>query len=184
MLPRKRVNKLKLVDTEDNKAEGEKKIKKKLDLAINKSPKNVNIKKLDNKEVGDEKKIYMDFEPLLCKEYKLKGYCGYGDTCKFIHSRDDYINDRKLTKKHWKNSQQEEKKENPKAVVVVKRTDVCGLCKKTFDEDIKKKVIQLDCKHVFCKECFMEQLKLSKMECPECGIDSKGSMKPYKFDDK
>ncbi|KAL6931681.1 uncharacterized protein HGUI_00920 [Hanseniaspora guilliermondii] len=180
MFQKKRVNKLKLVDVSEDKAKKDNKNKKKLDLAINNRSKNVTIKPPTRSDIANNKKIYMDYEPLLCKEYKLKGYCGYGDTCKFIHSRDDYINENKLTKKHWKNSQ-ESKEEERKVDVVIKKSDLCGVCKVPFDSDSTKKLIQLVCKHVFCKSCFMERLKNKKMECPECGSDSKGSMKPYRF---
>ena len=27
---------------------------------------------------------------MLCKDYKETGYCGFGDTCKFMHDRSDY----------------------------------------------------------------------------------------------
>lgn len=180
MFQKKRVSKLKLVDITDDKVKTDNKIKKKLDLSLSKPSKNVNIKQPNSSDVVDNKKIYMDYEPLLCKEYKLKGYCGYGDTCKFIHSRDDYINENKLTKKHWKNSQ-ENKVEEKKVEVVLKKSDLCGVCKLSFDSDLSKKFIQLICQHVFCKSCFMERLKMNKMDCPECGHDSKGTMKPYKF---
>lgn len=180
MFQKKRVNKLKLVDISDDKVKTDNKIKKKLDLTLNKPSKNVSIKPSTSSDTADNKKIYMDYEPLLCKEYKLKGYCGYGDTCKFIHSRDDYINENKLTKKHWKNSQ-ENKEEDKKIDVVVNNSDLCKVCKVPFESDPSKKLIQLVCQHVFCKSCFMEQLKLNKMECPECGHDSKGTMRPYKF---
>lgn len=184
MLQKKRVNKFKLIDTPDEKVKDQKKLKRKLDLVVNNPSKNVTIKNLEDNKVSDEKKIYMDFEPLLCKEFKLKGYCGYGDTCKFIHSRDDYINENKLTKKHWKKSQEEKKKDDPVEKVVVTKSDNCGICKTPFEADESKKLIQLNCQHIFCRSCFMEQLKQNKMDCPECGIDSKGSMKPYKFTDK
>ena len=31
-----------------------------------------------------------DYKPDICKDYKETGYCGYGDSCKFIHDRSDY----------------------------------------------------------------------------------------------
>lgn len=31
-----------------------------------------------------------DYKPDICKDYKETGYCGFGDSCKFIHDRGDY----------------------------------------------------------------------------------------------
>ena len=33
-----------------------------------------------------------DFQPDVCKDYKETGWCGFGDTCKFLHDRSDYMN--------------------------------------------------------------------------------------------
>jgi len=30
-----------------------------------------------------------DYQPDICKDYKKTGYCGYGDSCKFMHDRGD-----------------------------------------------------------------------------------------------
>lgn len=125
-----------------------------------------------------EKKIYMDYEPLLCKEYKLKGYCGYGDTCKFIHSRDDYINDRKLVRKHWKKSIEAK---DDKTQLEVNVIDKCLLCNEAFGGINSKKLVQLRCKHVFCKDCFLDSLKNNDTKCKSCGAESNGIMKPFKF---
>lgn len=125
-----------------------------------------------------EKKIYMDYEPLLCKEYKLKGYCGYGDTCKFIHSRDDYINDRKLVRKHWKKTIETKSDKKDSEVNVNTK---CPLCNEGFDDISDKKLVQLECKHVFCKTCFLDSLKKNDTKCKSCGVESKGTMKPFKL---
>lgn len=34
--------------------------------------------------------IRVDYQPDVCKDYKETGYCGYGDSCKFMHDRGDY----------------------------------------------------------------------------------------------
>ncbi len=34
--------------------------------------------------------VRFDYQPDICKDYKETGYCGYGDSCKFIHDRGDY----------------------------------------------------------------------------------------------
>jgi len=31
-----------------------------------------------------------DFAPDVCKDYKQTGFCGFGDSCKFLHAREDY----------------------------------------------------------------------------------------------
>ena len=31
-----------------------------------------------------------DYQPDICKDYKETGYCGYVDSCKFMHDRGDY----------------------------------------------------------------------------------------------
>ncbi|EZG78146.1 putative zinc finger protein [Gregarina niphandrodes] len=32
----------------------------------------------------------VDYNPELCKDYNETGYCGFGDTCKFLHDRYNY----------------------------------------------------------------------------------------------
>ena len=34
--------------------------------------------------------VRFDYQPDICKDYKETGYCGYGDSCKFMHDRGDY----------------------------------------------------------------------------------------------
>ena len=31
-----------------------------------------------------------DYAPDICKDYKETGFCGFGDSCKFMHDRSDY----------------------------------------------------------------------------------------------
>jgi RING finger protein 113A len=33
----------------------------------------------------------VDYQPDVCKSYKETGFCGYGDSCKFMHDRGDYL---------------------------------------------------------------------------------------------
>lgn len=197
MFQKKKVNKLKLTSSSNNKEVTSSNTKnetqkRKLELSLNNTDslkKNTEINNdkdsLVNKS-DNEKKIYMDYEPLLCKEFKLKGYCGYGDTCKFIHSRDDYINDKKLVRKHWKKSLEDEaKNHNDKElkdeIDTVSIADKCLLCDKQFETIDDQKFVQLQCKHVFCKKCFLNSLKNENQNCKNCGTDSKGIMKPFKF---
>lgn len=41
-----------------------------------------------------------DYQPDICKDYKETGYCGYGDSCKFMHDRGDYKSGWQL-EKEW-----------------------------------------------------------------------------------
>lgn len=45
-----------------------------------------------------------DYQPDICKDYKETGYCGFGDTCKFLHDRSDYKSGWQL-EKEWEESQ-------------------------------------------------------------------------------
>ncbi|KEH19406.1 zinc finger C-x8-C-x5-C-x3-H type protein [Medicago truncatula] len=42
----------------------------------------------------------IDYQPDLCKDFKETGYCGYGDSCKFLHDRTDYKSGWQL-EKEW-----------------------------------------------------------------------------------
>ncbi|NXM65017.1 R113A protein, partial [Illadopsis cleaveri] len=34
--------------------------------------------------------VHWDYQPDICKDYKETGFCGFGDSCKFLHDRSDY----------------------------------------------------------------------------------------------
>ncbi|XP_019522090.1 PREDICTED: RING finger protein 113A-like, partial [Hipposideros armiger] len=34
--------------------------------------------------------VCWDYQPDICKDYKETGFCGFGDSCKFLHDRSDY----------------------------------------------------------------------------------------------
>lgn len=34
--------------------------------------------------------VRWDYQPDVCKDYKETGFCGFGDSCKFMHDRSDY----------------------------------------------------------------------------------------------
>ena len=55
----------------------------------------------------------MDLQPDVCKDWKQMAYCGYGDTCKFLHDRGDFKNSVQI-EKEWVESlkKQQEKLKN------------------------------------------------------------------------
>ncbi|XP_065628384.1 zinc finger CCCH domain-containing protein 1-like [Quercus suber] len=46
-----------------------------------------------------------DYQPDICKDYKETGYCGYGDSCKFMHDRGDYKSGWQM-EKEWDESRE------------------------------------------------------------------------------
>ncbi|CAF1319981.1 unnamed protein product [Rotaria sordida] len=45
--------------------------------------------------------VRWDYQPDICKDYKETGYCGFGDSCKFLHDRSDYKHGWQL-EQEWK----------------------------------------------------------------------------------
>ena len=50
-----------------------------------------------------------DYQPDVCKDYKQTGYCGFGDSCKFLHAREDYKGGHEL-EKEWEEEQRKKRK--------------------------------------------------------------------------
>lgn len=53
-----------------------------------------------------------DYQPNICKDYKETGYCGYGDSCKFLHDRGDYKSGWQLDRE-WDALKASKKREGP-----------------------------------------------------------------------
>lgn len=49
--------------------------------------------------------VRFDYQPDICKDYKETGFCGFGDSCKFLHDRSDY-------KSGWQLEREWEEKQN------------------------------------------------------------------------
>ncbi|KAL6940761.1 hypothetical protein ACO0QE_004677 [Hanseniaspora vineae] len=110
--------------------------------------------------------VLMDYQPDVCKDYKLTGFCGYGDSCKFIHSRDDFIKGTR-TNIDWKTGQPRSTQLQSKDI-----PSKCAICKKDYS-----KPIRTSCKHYFCQKCFLQRLEETP-ECFVCGKNTQGVMKP------
>lgn len=115
----------------------------------------------------------MDYQPDVCKDYKETGYCGFGDSCKFLHDRGDYKSSFELEKeweeqmaaKKRKSLHKEEEEEQQQKEEL---PTICGICNQPFVEPVKTK-----CKHFFCEKCVIKEIK-----CPTCG-ESTGSSFSY-----
>ena len=126
-----------------------------------------------------------DFAPDVCKDYKQTGFCGFGDSCKFLHAREDYAQGWQLDR-DW-----EIKKKNPNAKTHYKTLDnaanplrpkggetegdevdkelekipfACVICKKEYKNPIVTK-----CAHYFCEACAIERYRKKNPSCAICG---------------
>ncbi|XP_062154101.1 zinc finger CCCH domain-containing protein 1-like isoform X2 [Alnus glutinosa] len=98
-----------------------------------------------------------DYQPDICKDYKETGYCGYGDSCKFMHDRGDYKSGWQI-EKEWEEAEKARKRNLALGVDDVDDGGVdpgdeddddslpfaCFICRQPFVDPVLTK-----CKHYF-----------------------------------
>jgi RING finger protein 113A len=113
----------------------------------------------------------MDYQPDVCKDYKLTGYCGYGDSCIFLHDRTDYKAGWQIDRE-WEQEQRRLKeageKDDGEEMVKDDLPFACLICKKDFNRPVVTK-----CGHYFCEQCAMKRFK-STPKCFACGSNTFG----------
>ncbi|TQD83210.1 hypothetical protein C1H46_031239 [Malus baccata] len=122
-----------------------------------------------------------DYQPDICKDYKETGYCGYGDSCKFMHDRGDY-------KSGWQMEREwEEAEKTRKRNLALGQDDVdqceddddddeedgslpfaCFICRKPFVDPVVTK-----CNHYFCEHCALKHHSKNK-KCFVCNKPTLG----------
>eukprot|EP00929_Paragymnodinium_shiwhaense_P041770 TRINITY_DN21694_c0_g1_i1.p1 TRINITY_DN21694_c0_g1~~TRINITY_DN21694_c0_g1_i1.p1 ORF type:complete len:350 (-),score=89.58 TRINITY_DN21694_c0_g1_i1:124-1173(-) len=133
----------------------------------------------------------------ICKDYKETGYCGYGDSCKYLHDRSDYKQGYEL-EKEWEAKQKkiEEAKRKRWEKRMQKRAALgndaaagdsspsessdsddetpkaCPACNEAW-EDCKSTPITTVCGHYFCEDCAMSNFARSSL-CMTCGTNTNG----------
>ncbi|XP_006418415.2 zinc finger CCCH domain-containing protein 1 [Eutrema salsugineum] len=122
-----------------------------------------------------------DYQPDICKDYKETGYCGYGDSCKFLHDRGDYKPGWQI-EKEWEEAEKVRKRN--KAMGVEDEDDddadnnsdededalpfACFICREPFVDPVVTK-----CKHYFCEHCALKHHTKNK-KCFVCNQPTLG----------
>jgi len=122
-----------------------------------------------------------DYEPSVCKDYKETGYCGYGDSCKFLHDRGDYKMGWQL-EAEWQQKQARIAARKRGEIVSDSDSDyeikdseddevpfACHICRDSFTKPMRTK-----CNHFFCQKCIVDHY-LKIPTCPVCGRVLDGS---------
>ncbi|KAK5174543.1 RNA-splicing factor [Saxophila tyrrhenica] len=122
-----------------------------------------------------------DFAPDVCKDYKQTGFCGFGDSCKFLHAREDYkqgwqldkewekVGSKNTTSSSTSKPGQEDMDDEEKLLESI--PFACIICKEPYKMPVVTK-----CGHYFCEKCAMTRyMKEKKRTCANCGADTAGT---------
>ncbi|XP_071440476.1 E3 ubiquitin-protein ligase RNF113A [Hetaerina americana] len=120
--------------------------------------------------------VRWDYQPDLCKDYKETGFCGFGDSCKFLHDRSDYKFGWQLEREARMGTEEEER-EGQYEIDSDSESNLpfkCSICRSSFTDPIVTK-----CKHYFCEKCALERYKKST-RCYLCNQQTGGVFNPAK----
>lgn len=119
--------------------------------------------------------VRWDYQPDICKDYKETGFCGFGDSCKFLHDRSDYKHGWQL-EREWAEGHYGHDDEDPKKYEINSDEEdlpfKCLLCRKSFVEPVVTK-----CKHYFCEKCALTRFKKTS-RCFACNAQTSGIFNP------
>ncbi|KAF9334154.1 hypothetical protein BG006_002659 [Podila minutissima] len=117
-----------------------------------------------------------DYQPDICKDYKETGYCGYGDSCIYMHDRGDY-------KAGWQLDKEWEEEQRAKKVALIEGLDdkdesssddddevpfACLICREEFKHPVVTK-----CNHYFCEKCALKRYAKTP-KCAACQTPTGG----------
>lgn len=118
--------------------------------------------------------VRWDYQPDICKDYKETGFCGFGDSCKFLHDRSDYKHgwqiEREMTEGKYGESEENWEVSDSDDELPFK----CFICRDSFTAPVTTK-----CQHYFCEKCALSHYKKSK-RCFVCGKPTMGVFNPAK----
>jgi len=109
----------------------------------------------------------VDYQPDVCKDYKETGYCGFGDTCKFLHDRGTYLAGwqlDKLAENPQKQAGDEESESDSDDDVPF----ACLICRQHYTDPVVTR-----CGHYFCSACAIKRFAKTP-KCLACGAPTGG----------
>ena len=106
----------------------------------------------------------IDYQPYLCKDYNETGYCGFGDSCIYVHDRGDYKASWELDLE-WE--QQQAKKQSVEQIEQIENPLSCPICSKELLKG-SSVVKSGTCGHLFCEQCAIARFARDK-KCAVCG---------------
>ncbi|KAJ5562634.1 Zinc finger RING-type [Penicillium sp. DV-2018c] len=127
-----------------------------------------------------------DFAPDVCKDWKQTGYCGFGDSCKFLHSREAYkqgweldrdweintkgkqLTGRVVSQRKGAGKTTDEDDEEDEDELLESIPFACLICRKPYREPIITK-----CGHYFCESCALQRYRKNP-SCAACGEGTGG----------
>jgi RING finger protein 113A len=119
-----------------------------------------------------------DYQPDICKDYKDTGFCGFGDTCIYLHDRGDTLAGWQIDQQY--EAEQQRKKEAQELEmqnfldnaaktgkpgsgdgsdgIAIESDDglpfACFLCREYF-----KDPVVTTCQHYFCQDCILDHIR-------------------------
>merc|ERR1712093_121955 len=109
----------------------------------------------------------VDYQPDVCKDYKETGFCGFGDSCKFLHDRGDYLHGWQLDNQFL--SDQAGNLAPVAAQAVEEELPfACLICRNPFTDPIVTR-----CGHYFDSKCAIKRFAKTP-KCFACGASTAG----------
>ncbi|KAG9078645.1 RNA-splicing factor [Ceratobasidium sp. UAMH 11750] len=108
----------------------------------------------------------VDYQPDVCKDYKETGYCGFGDTCKFLHDRGTYMQGWQLDKMAAAPQQQAGDDSDSDSDEDI--PFACFICRKEYTDPVVTR-----CGHYFCSACAIKRFAKTP-KCIACGAPTGG----------
>ncbi|KAF8482561.1 hypothetical protein DFH94DRAFT_370168 [Russula ochroleuca] len=108
----------------------------------------------------------VDYQPDVCKDYKETGFCGFGDTCKFLHDRGTYLAGWQLDKladNPQKQAEDESDADSDDGIPFA-----CLIGRHPFTDPIVTR-----CGHYFCSACAIKRFAKTP-KCAACGAPTGG----------